>query len=337
MRVLPYLSLSVVVSLLSMPLSTQADELLVGNKSADTVWFLSLEDGKRTRMLDTGVAPHEIAVDAEGRRAVVTNYGADTAGHSLTVLDLTGAEAPRTVDIAPHGRPHGIRFLSESRVIVTTEATADLVVVDLDAGQVVEAIAVGEGTGHMVALSPDGTVAYVSKIGAGTVTRIDLATQAAVEASAGEGAEGIATRPGEVWVSNRAAGTVTVHDPDSLEVLHTLDSPGFPIRVVFTPDDRHALVTNARAGELAVFDTATKQRVATVELLETGGAYRETLLGRAGLPIGVAVDPRRPRAYVAISGGDEIAVVDTARWEVVDRWPTGREPDALGIVPGASH
>ena len=60
----------------------------------------------------------------------------------------------------------------------------------------------------------------------------------------------------------------------------------------------------------------------------------ETMLGRAALPIGVVVDPVRSRAYVAISGGDRVAVIDTRSWNVVDRWPAGREPDALGFVSG---
>ncbi|WP_167285167.1 YncE family protein [Marilutibacter alkalisoli] len=322
-----------------------AGELLVGNKSADTVWRLSLEDGRRIGTVATGVAPHEIAVSPDGRRAVVTNYGnADVPGNSLTVLGLEGGEAPRTVSLGDHGRPHGVRFLPDGRrVAVTTEASHSLLVVDIDAeagaDPVQSVIEIGDGLGHMVALSDDGGTAWVSKIVAGTVSRIDLGEgRKTVEAASGEGAEGIAWRNdveegGEVWVSNRAAGTVTVHAPDTLEIRHTLESPGFPIRVVFTADGGHALVTNARAGELAVFDAGTKTRVATVNLLrEDGGGYQETLLGRDALPIGVIADPKRPRVYVAISGADEIAVIDTGSWKVIDHWPTGREPDALGIV-----
>ena len=37
------------------------------------------------------------------------------------------------------------------------------------------AIDLGPGKGHMVALSRDGAVAYVSKVGAGTVVRVGLA------------------------------------------------------------------------------------------------------------------------------------------------------------------
>ena len=29
---------------------------------------------------------------------------------------------------------------------------------------------------------------------------------------------------------------------------------------------------------------------------------------------------------------NRIAVIDTQRWQVIDYWVTGREPDALGIV-----
>lgn len=186
----------------------------------------------------------------------------------------------------------------------------------------------------MVAVSRDGGAAFVTKIGDGSVVRVDLATGETLERPAGDGAEGVEVHPeGQVWVTNRDADTVTVHDPDTLAIRHTLKSEGFPIRVTFTADGAFALVSNARAGTLAVFDTDSRERVATVALADPGAEYRETLLGTAALPIGVLADPRRPRAYVAVSGGDHIAVVDTQRWEVVARWPTGRQPDALGIVP----
>ena len=49
--------------------ATKAAELLVGNKSADTVWRLSLRDGRRIGEFRTGEAPHEIAVAPDGRSA----------------------------------------------------------------------------------------------------------------------------------------------------------------------------------------------------------------------------------------------------------------------------
>jgi DNA-binding beta-propeller fold protein YncE len=240
--------------------------------------------------------------------------------------------------LGEHGAPHGLRLLpGNRRALVTTEGSASLLLVDIARGKVERVIDVGGGTGHMLALSPDAKFAYVTKINAGTVSRIDLASgRKPHERVAGKGAEGVAVSPDghEVWVTNRADGTITVHDPATLALRRRMSSKGFPIRVAFTGDGRHALVVNAGAANVVVFEVRTKLRVATVELAEAGMDYNRTMLGRAALPIGVVVDPVRPRAYVAISGGDRIAVIDTEAWKVVDRWTAGREPDALGFVPG---
>ncbi|CAN5686139.1 hypothetical protein BH23PSE2_BH23PSE2_04920 [soil metagenome] len=325
--------IAVVVAMVVAPAFAQ-DELLVGNKSADTVWRLNLADGRRVGEVDSGAGPHEIAVSPDGSTALVTDYGHREAGNSLTVIDLASGNAQASIDLGEHRRPHGVRFLADGRrAVVTTEGSGSLVVVDVGAGRVERAIEVGAGTAHMVALSRDGSTAYVSKIAAGSVSRIELGTgEKTHERPAGQGAEGIeVAADGAVWVTNRAQDTVTVHDPDTLAIRHTLASEGFPIRIVFTADDRHALVTNARAATVAVFDATSRERVATVPLAPQGAQYRQTLLGRDALPIGVIADPCRPRAYVAISGADLVAVIDTRSWTVVEHWQTGREPDALAL------
>ena len=318
--------------------SSHADELLVGNKSGDSVWRLSPRDGHKTGEFRTGEAPHEIAVAGNGRFALVSNYGRETSGNTLSVLDLVGGKPTRSIDLGEHGAPHGVRLLpGDRRALVTTEGSANVLLVDIASGKVERAIDVGGGTGHMLALSPDAKSAYVTKINAGTVSRIDLSSGIKThERPAGKGAEGVAVSPDgrEVWVANRADGTLTVHDPATLALRRRMSSKGFPIRVAFSSDGRHALVVNAGAANVAVFDTRTRLRIAIVELAEAGRDYNQTMLGRAALPIGLVMDPSRPRAYVAISGGDRIAVIDTRSWKVVDRWPAGREPDALGFVPG---
>jgi DNA-binding beta-propeller fold protein YncE len=317
----------------------RAGELLVGNKSADTLWRLSLADGRKLGEAPTAPGPHEIAVSPDGKLAVVSEYGRQASGNTLGVYATADGRLLRRIDLGTHTRPHGLRFAaSGQQVLVTTEGSDALLVVDLD-GKARRAIELGPGKGHMVALSRDGRVAYVSKVGAGTLVRVDLDDGSTLEKPAGAGAEGVAVATdGSVWVSNREEGSVTVHDPATLDVLDTLASDGFPIRVGFTPSGRHALVTNARAATLAVFDSVTRKPVAVVPLVEPGSAYRETMLGGGALPIGAIVDPSGERVYVAISGGNEIAVVDTASWTVVERWQTGDEPDALGIVEsGASE
>ena len=130
-----------------------AGELLVGNKSADTVWRLSLEDGARHAEIATGAAPHEIAVAPDGRTAVVTNYGHQAPGNSLTVIGRDAAQV-RTFDLGTHARPHGVRYMPDGRrLLVTTEGSGSLLMLDAATGAIERAIDIGDGVGHMVALS----------------------------------------------------------------------------------------------------------------------------------------------------------------------------------------
>uniref|UniRef100_A0A8J8AXF8 YncE family protein n=1 Tax=Coralloluteibacterium stylophorae TaxID=1776034 RepID=A0A8J8AXF8_9GAMM len=313
------------------------DTLLVGNKSGDTVWALSTTTGLRLAEFDSGDAPHEVVVSPDRSLAVVGNYGSDEPGNTLTVINWTLRDISRTVQLGANTRPHGLRFLPGShRVAATTEGSDRVLVVDLGTGRIEQEIDVGAGKPHMLALSPAGETAWVTKVEAGTVAVVDLAQGRKVaEVATGAGAEGSAVTPDgrEVWVSNRADDSISVIDAARREVVATLPSPGFPIRVAMMPDGSHALVTNARSAELAVFDVAARREVARIALAEAGREYRETMLGRAALPIGALVDPDGRRAYVAVSGADEIAVIDTADWRVVERWKTGAEPDALAFIP----
>jgi YVTN family beta-propeller protein len=313
-----------------------ADVILVGNKSAHTVWAIDLSSGQKEREFATEIGPHEIEVSSDKRYAVVSNYGdRETVGNTLTVIEWPAGRPALLVDLGENTRPHGMAFLSGYRLAVTTEGSDSLVLVDIVRGKVMARIPVGEGVAHMVAASRDGRFAYVTNISAGTLEKVNVLEEKVVGSVAtGAGAEGVAVVADrrEVWVTNRADDTVSVVDAESLEVLATLDSPGFPIRIAVSPDGRRALVTNARAATLSVFDTASRELVATVQVADPEAEYQETLLGTTALPIGVEISPDGRRAFVAVSGGNELVVIDTESWEIVDRWETGREPDALGIV-----
>jgi YVTN family beta-propeller protein len=313
----------------------RADVLLVGNKSAHTLWAIDLATGAKTAAFETGQGPHEVAVSPDGKLAVVTNYGTrDSEGRTLTVIGWPAGEVAGTIDLGGDTRPHGVAFRPDGTIVVTTEGSDHIVVVDPATGGVVQRVPVGEGVAHMVALSPDGRWAWVTNISAGTLEKVDLeAGEVVGTLETGTGAEGVAVaRAGrEVWVTNRGDDTVSVIDAESLEVLASLPSAGFPIRVAITPDGTRALVTNARAATLSVFDVETRALLRTVEIADPDAQYQPTLLGDSALPIGVLVHPEGLRAYVAISGANQVAVVDTSSWRIVDLWTTGREPDALGI------
>jgi DNA-binding beta-propeller fold protein YncE len=324
------------LTLLAVIGTAPAADLLVSNQGGDSVWRLSAQDGRQRGEFRTGDSPHEIAVSPDGRHAVVSNYGGVHSGNTLSVLDLRGGKPTTTIDLGLHSAPHGVQFLSDDEVAVTAEGSGSLLVVNIGEGRVDRVIPLGGGVGHMLALSADGRYAYVTKISKGTVSRIDLLLGTVLqERPAGKGAEGLALRPdaAELWVANRDEGTITVHDPVSLAIKRRMSSRGFPLRIAFSADGKRAFVINSGISELLVLDTGTRLPLARVPLARAGLPILDTALGRAPLPINIALDPRRPRAYVAVSGVDRIAVVDTDTWQVIDYWVTGREPGGVVLVP----
>ena len=107
-----------------------AGELLVGNKSADTLWRLSLADGRKLGEAPTAPGPHEIAVSPDGQLAVVSEYGRQAPGNTLGVYATADGRLLRRIDLGTHTRPHGMRFDADGRrLLVTTEGSDALLVV----------------------------------------------------------------------------------------------------------------------------------------------------------------------------------------------------------------
>lgn len=324
--------------------AAHAGTLVVANKAEATVSLVDVASGEVVATLPTGAGPHEVAVSPDGRTALVADYGGREPGRTLTVIDLGKRGVARTIDLGEHRRPHGVAFLPDGRrAVVTAEASKALLVVDVEAGKVEQAIPTGAEVSHMVALSPDGRRAYVANIGSGSVTVIDLVEGKKVaDVATGAGAEGIAVTPGggQVWVTNRDADTVTLIDPATLEVAATVPSPGFPIRAEATPDGRFVLVSNARAGTLTVIDTAERKAVRTIAVnlaeIDPEGKLFGERFGASSVPVGIEIAPDGRTAWVAHSNADAVQVIDLAEWKPAGALRAGKEPDGMAYSPLAA-
>jgi len=316
--------------------------LVVLNKAEASVSLLALPSGEVRTTLPVGEGPHEAATSPDGRLVAVSNYGVrDAPGSSLSVLDVEAGAVVRSIDLGEHTRPHGLRWMPDGRrVVVTTEGSRSILVVDAVAGRIERTIATDQEISHMVALADEGRRAFVANIGSGSVTVIDLEAGRIVrQIVTGEGAEGIAVSPdgGEVWVTNRAGDTVTVLDAASLQTLATVACPSFPIRVAFTPDGRHALVSNARSGDVAVIDAAARKVVtrfaADLTALDVSGRLFGNRFGTSPVPVGILVHPSGGTAWVAHTNADVVAEIDLKDWKPRRLLTAGKEPDGLAWSP----
>jgi YVTN family beta-propeller protein len=313
--------------------------LIVLNKGGASASFIDVASGNEMARLPTNPGPHEAATSPDGRWVVVANYGAQTGGQTLTLIEVESPRIERIVDLGDYRRPHGVQFIDARRVAVTAETQRTLLVVDVFEGRILSAFGTDQNVSHMVALAPDRKRAYIANMVSGSMTALELASgKLLAQVTTGRGAEGIDVTPDgrEIWVSNRDADTVSIVDAARLQAVAQLEAPGFPIRVRFTPDGRRALVTAPRADALLVFDVASRKlerRIALpVARTETDGR----LLGqfaKSTVPIGVVTDASGKLAFVAQANADQVAVIDLDKGETVATMRTGKEPDGMAWSP----
>lgn len=318
-----------------------AETLLVVRKTDDAVDFVDPGSGLRLASVALGHAPHEVSVSPDGRRAMVSNYGTrEQPGSTLSLVDLEQPREIRRIELAPHARPHGVAWFAPDRIAVTTEGSRHLLVIEPDNGRIMTAIETGQDGSHMVAVSADSKRAYVTSIGSGTTTAIDLtAGRKLADIATGAGSEALALTPDgrDLWVAARADGHLAIVDTASLEVTARLPLPGIPIRIALTPDGRTALVTCAGSSELVEFDVPTRReaRRRKVDVPLAPGAEQRPFAGIArgsALPVGLHVSADGRSAYVAATMGDRVVRYDAATLEPLQVIEVGGEPDGLATT-----
>ena len=302
----------------ALALAAPSDVLVVVNKDANTVSIISVDNGTSLATLPTGGGSHEAAASADGKLAVITDY---TGGNSLTVVDLTTRTVARTIDLRAYPRPHGIVFLPDNRrVAVSSEASGNVVVVDVVAGRIETARPTGQEVSHMVVVARDGRHAFTANIRSGSLTAVDLVSGEPRSLPISTQTEAIGTAPDgdQVWVGSNDKGTVTVVRIAEWKVIDTLDVGGQPYRIVFSPDGKRVLITTPASDEIRLFDAGTRQE-----------------LGRArtpagGQPFGIAWHPDGRQAFITLRGSAQVAVLETAGMRVLRYFPAG--PGADGIA-----
>jgi DNA-binding beta-propeller fold protein YncE len=262
-----------------------------------------------------------VAVTADGRWAVATNYGDRTdVGHALTVIDVSTQTVARSIDIAPHTRPHGIAFLpGDSILAVTSETSRAVVLVDFRSGRVLRAIPTDAQGTHMMAVARGGEKIYTANVGSGTATELDVAAGRVTRTyTAGPGSEGAAVSPDgrRLWVASMGRDSTCVFDTSTGERVAAVASPGHAYRVALTPDGRRALIPAPELGLLRVIDTRT---------------LRESTVALPGGPGGAIVSSAGRTAYVPLIEAGEVAVIDLPTLAVTRRLPAGAAPDGMAI------
>src|SRR3954471_5625106 len=97
----------------------------------------------------------------------------------------------------------------------------------------------------------------------------------------------------------------------------------YPYGAAITPDGKRGLVSNETDGTVSVIDLAGASKIKDIQV----GPHLSH-------PESIAVDPKAPRAYVAVTHQDLIAVIDTRKL-TVERTLSVARPEGNGTAPVA--
>jgi YVTN family beta-propeller protein len=297
--------------------------LLVLNKEDSTLWFIDPATGTSSATIPTGSGPHEVEVTADGRTAVVTNYGSQSAGNSLSVIDIPARKERVRVDLGDLRRPHGLAVASQ-QMYFTAEDAKHVGRLDTASGKVDWRFATNQERTHMVAASQDGRTLFTTNMGSNTVSIIERSADGSAKqtlVNVGKAPEGVDLTPDgrQLWTSNSEDGSVSVVDVATKALVKTFDiGTRRSNRIKFTPDGALALVSDITAGELVVVDVKSQ----TVK--------KRLPIGRGAS--GILVVPDGSRAYIAAAGERKLVVVDLKSLAVTGQVAAGGGPDGMAWV-----
>jgi YVTN family beta-propeller protein len=300
--------------------------LLLIDKLGGHVRFFDPASLTERSSLELPKNPHDFALSADHRFAYVPIYGPGIynrnpePGHELYVLDLGKREVAKVIDLAPYRSPHGVQVDARGRLYVTAELDRKILVVDPEAGRIVSTID-HEGSGHWLAVLPDGSKAYVAnKDDKPFVTVLDLATGKQVgRISMPRGTQGIAASPDgrHVVAMDFAEPEIAVVDTATDAVLRRIRLQGTAepaYKAYYSPDGRW-LLTMA-GSTIGIFDAADLE-----------APQRTVQVGASPMGIGFSADGKT--ALVANHGDGTVSVLDIASATVTRTFKAGTGIETL--------
>ncbi|MGB7437354.1 MAG: YncE family protein, partial [Candidatus Acidiferrum sp.] len=218
--------------------NTPRPALVILSKGANELEIINPVTLKVIGSVPTGPVPHEVAVSADGKTALVTNYGAKQDGTTLTVIDLDTQKAIHTVSLlkvtGPHGEdfgdligPHGVAFF-DGKFYFTAEGSKKIGRYDPATNRIDWIQDIGQNRTHMLVISKQTRAIYTSNVNSDSVTAVEPSRDGGhwtkTDIPVGKGPEGIDIAPNgkEVWAANSGDGTVSIIDTAAKKVIETI-------------------------------------------------------------------------------------------------------------------
>lgn len=307
---------------------SQSHSLSVINIPADkTVASVEIGNSSVGSLTLTPSYPTGVALTPNGSLAYVTDavtsvWVVDTASNSAIATIPAGSD-PEAIAITPDGKHAYVTSITCGQLLCSGPENppqlASVEVIDTASNSLNATITIGnlptvQTPGALlsgIAISPDGTRAYVSNGQGNQIWVIDTASNQVVAAilTTELGFVGVSISPDGSRLYAGSIGNpsvVDVIDTKTKAVVTSIELPGndVPTQIRMTPDGSHAYVTGD-TGHVWVIDTKQNATVATIPVI-------------SGQPLlDIAVAPDGTRAYIACGNTNSIYILDTTSNQIV--------------------
>jgi YVTN family beta-propeller protein len=240
------------------------DDEAKSDKSADAIGVVDAAQRKLIGKIQAGSDPEEFSLSKDGTRLYVSNEDVKTA----SVINIATGKLEHIIAVGQE--PEGVATAPDGkRFYVTCEAGGDVYAVDAASYSAVGHFKV-DVRPRSVAFMAAGGIAFVPSESTGELNVIDtinLKVQKTVALPPSSRPMKVIVAPDgrRVYVSNGRAGTVSVLDSRSYEVLHTIKVGTRPWGIALSPDGKFLYTANGPSNDVSVVDLESSQEVARVK------------------------------------------------------------------------
>src|SRR5687768_99040 len=299
--------------------------LVALNKADSTMAIIDPNEMKIVARIPTGDSPHEIVLSADGKTAFVANYGAQTPGSSISVIDIATAKELRRFNVSPLMRPHGLQMIG-GKLYFTAETNRLIARYDPAANKIDWMMGTGQAGSHMVVGTTDQRKFYTANIGSDSVTAFEWMNPAQPQAwrvthvAIGKQPEAIDLSPDgkEIWAGLNAEGAIDIVDTATNKFKEKINIGGRPYRVKFTPDGRLVVNSMIATKELLIVAADTRKEVKRIKL--------------ESVPLGIAFSADGKTAFVSGVEPDAVLKINLETGQVLGRVDTGKAPDGIAVA-----
>jgi hypothetical protein len=300
--------------------------LLAANQEEASLSIIDAHTGAQlAKVAEEAITGHEVAASADGRIAYVPIYGSSSVGEpgsdgqELIAIDVATGKVFNRLDFGHGVRPHcAVLNPHDGMLYITTELDHTVTVVDPQTFKIVGVIPTGQSESHMLAISHDGRFGYVSNVGPGTVSVLDLHARkllAIIPISEKTERISISADDRMVFVADQTKPRLAVIDTRAHAIKTWVPLPATGFGTASTHDGRWLLVALRPTSQVAVVDLKTLQVVRSIPVPPA--------------PITIVVAPDDGTAYVSCGKSGKIAAIRLSDWTVQRLIDAGKHVDGL--------